>query len=109
MIASPGSRRMRVVETFCWRELRHTWVCAPECTLGLEWIGTWHIELERLSCPCGVRAVLGSRSSFGSTFKKGGTMNTKRVAMLVLLGSMVVVPVAQAQTKHIEMRVEGMT
>jgi hypothetical protein len=36
-------------------------------------------------------------------------MNTKRVALLVLLGSMVVAPIAQAQVKHIEMRVEGMT
>ena len=36
-------------------------------------------------------------------------MNMKRVALLVLLGSMVVVAVAQAQVKHIEMRVEGMT
>ena len=36
-------------------------------------------------------------------------MNPKRVAMLVLLGSLVVVPMAQAQIKHIEMRVEGMT
>jgi hypothetical protein len=36
-------------------------------------------------------------------------MNTKRAALLVLLGSMVVAPVAQAQIKHIEMRVEGMT
>jgi hypothetical protein len=36
-------------------------------------------------------------------------MNTRRIALLVLLGSMVVVPVAQAQIKHIEMRVEGMT
>jgi hypothetical protein len=36
-------------------------------------------------------------------------MKTKRVALLVLLGSMVVVPVAKAQIKHIEMRVEGMT
>jgi hypothetical protein len=36
-------------------------------------------------------------------------MKTKRLAMLVLLGSMVVVPVAKAQVKHIEMRVEGMT
>jgi hypothetical protein len=41
--------------------------------------------------------------------KKEGTMNAKRAAMLVLLASMVVVPVAQAQIKHIEMRVEGMT
>jgi len=36
-------------------------------------------------------------------------MKTKRVALLVLLGSIMVVPVAQAQIKHIEMRVEGMT
>jgi len=36
-------------------------------------------------------------------------MNTKKIALLVLLGSMVVVPVTQAQIKHIEMRVEGMT
>jgi hypothetical protein len=36
-------------------------------------------------------------------------MNRKRIVQLVLLGSMVVVPVAQAQIKHIEMRVEGMT
>jgi hypothetical protein len=39
------------------------------------------------------------------------TMNTKRkrLALLVLLGCMVVMPVAEAQVKHIEMRVEGMT
>jgi hypothetical protein len=36
-------------------------------------------------------------------------MSRKRVALLVLLGSIVVVPIAQAQIKHIEMRVEGMT
>ena len=36
-------------------------------------------------------------------------MNTKRVALLVLLGSTVLVPMVQAQVKHIEMRVEGMT
>jgi hypothetical protein len=40
--------------------------------------------------------------------RKGGTMNTKKLALLALFGSMVV-PVAQAQIKHIEMRVEGMT
>ena len=44
-----------------------------------------------------------------ASLMKGGTMNTKKLALLVLLGSMVVVPVAQAQIKHIEMRVEGMT
>jgi len=37
-------------------------------------------------------------------------MHRKNFALLVLLGSIiVVVPVAQAQIKHIEMRVEGMT
>lgn len=36
-------------------------------------------------------------------------MKTNRIALLVLLGSIVVVPVAKAQIKHIEMRVEGMT
>ena len=35
-------------------------------------------------------------------------MKTKTIALLVLLGSMLV-PAAQAQIKHIEMRVEGMT
>jgi hypothetical protein len=35
-------------------------------------------------------------------------MNTRKFALVVLLGSMVV-PAAQAQMKHIEMRVEGMT
>jgi hypothetical protein len=36
-------------------------------------------------------------------------MKTKKLAILVLLGSIVVMPVAKAQVKHIEMRVEGMT
>jgi hypothetical protein len=36
-------------------------------------------------------------------------MNTKKLALLVLLSSTLLVPVAQAQIKHIEMRVEGMT
>jgi hypothetical protein len=35
-------------------------------------------------------------------------MKTRKFALLVLLGTMVV-PVVQAQIKHIEMRVEGMT
>jgi hypothetical protein len=36
-------------------------------------------------------------------------MRRKILVNLVLLGSIIVVPVAQAQVKHIEMRVEGMT
>jgi len=35
-------------------------------------------------------------------------MNTTRVALLLLLGC-IMAPVLQAQIKHIEMRVEGMT
>jgi len=35
-------------------------------------------------------------------------MRAKKFALLVLLGSLIG-PVAQAQIKHIEMRVEGMT
>lgn len=35
-------------------------------------------------------------------------MNTKKLLRLALLGS-TFIPVAQAQIKHIEMRVEGMT
>jgi hypothetical protein len=36
-------------------------------------------------------------------------MKTKNLVLLLFLGSVVVVPVAEAQIKHIEMRVEGMT
>src|ERR1017187_10587253 len=101
MTASPGLLRVGAAATCCWLESRHTRACDPECMFGLEWIGMLHIPQVRCSCPCGVTSVSESRSSFGCTFKKGGTMNTKRVALLVLLGSMVVVPVAQAQIKQI--------
>jgi hypothetical protein len=35
-------------------------------------------------------------------------MNTKKLALLAVLASLIV-PMAQAQIRHIEMRVEGMT
>ena len=35
-------------------------------------------------------------------------MNAKKLALLILLGA-VLAPVSQAQIKHIEMRLEGMT
>jgi hypothetical protein len=35
-------------------------------------------------------------------------MNSKRIAILLLLGC-ALAPISQAQIKHIEMRVEGMT
>jgi hypothetical protein len=41
---------------------------------------------------------------------KGGTMNTKKIALLTLFGcALALAPASQAQIKHIEMRVEGMT
>ena len=43
-----------------------------------------------------------------SVSRKGGTMKAKKIALLMLLGC-ALGPVAQAQIKHIEMRVEGMT
>jgi len=36
-------------------------------------------------------------------------VKNKLAIFLVLLGSIVVLPLAKAQVKHIEMRVEGMT
>src|ERR1700686_596330 len=46
MTGSPGLYRTAVVGMFYWQELRHTWACAPECTLGLGWIGTLLIPQE---------------------------------------------------------------
>jgi hypothetical protein len=36
-------------------------------------------------------------------------MNLRKLSLLVLLGSTLVVPLAQAQITHVDMRVEGMT
>ncbi len=36
-------------------------------------------------------------------------MKIRKLSLLVLLGSMLVVPLAQAQITHVDMRVEGMT
>ena len=83
--------------------------CAPECMFGSEWIGMLPIPRAHNSCPFDDTSVSESRSNFAYTFKKGGTMKRETVAALVLLGSMIVAPVAQAQIRHIEMRVEGMT
>jgi hypothetical protein len=68
-----------------------------------------HIQLEHRSCPSTVTSALELHSSSGCIFKgKEGRMNTNKFAQFVLLGAMVVT-LAQAQVKHIEMRVEGMT
>jgi len=60
------------------------------------------------ACPASHQFRNYTAVSFAS-LRKGETMNTKKIALLVLLGSLVVVHAAQAQIKHIEMRVEGMT
>ena len=88
MTASPVSLRAGAAAMCCWPESRHTWACVPECTFGSEWIGTLHIRQAHSSCPCAVTSVLGSRNSFDCIFKKkGGTMNKKQVALLLLFCS----------------------
>src|ERR1700716_3265721 len=109
MTASREFLRLGAVATFCSPESPPTWVCVPECTFGWGWIGTLSTPMAHCLCPSAAASVSESRNSLGCTFKEGGTMNTKRIALLVVLGSIVMGPVAQAQIKHIEMRVEGMT
>jgi hypothetical protein len=36
-------------------------------------------------------------------------MNIRKLSLLVLLGSALAIPLAQAQITHVDMRVEGMT
>jgi hypothetical protein len=36
-------------------------------------------------------------------------MNIRKLSLLVLLGSTLAIPLAQAQITHVDMRVEGMT
>ena len=55
-------------------------------------------------------SALESPGNFGLALnERRETMNTRKVALLALVSSIVFIPVAQAQVKHIEMRVEGMT
>jgi hypothetical protein len=60
------------------------------------------------SCPSVVTSVSELLNSFDFTFERGGTMNGKHLGLLLLAGCLFV-PQLQAQIKHIEMRVEGMT
>ena len=68
----------------------------------------WHIPQGHCLCPCGGTSVLELPSSFVYVSEKGGAMKSKKLAVLLLLGC-VFVPKLEAQIKHIEMRVEGMT
>ena len=92
--------------------------CAPECTSGWARIGASHTRQERSSCRFGVTSVLELRNSSESIFdgdlnldpkfRKEEMMNWKQLALLLLFVSPLV-PQSQAEIKHIEMRVEGMT
>ena len=71
-----------------------------------------------LGAPCECLAFLRGKKSHvrrasldrqTARLSRGGTMNTKKLALLVLLSSSLLVPAAQAQIRHLEMRVEGMT
>jgi hypothetical protein len=67
-----------------------------------------HIPLDPYLCQRGVTLASALHSSSDYIAEKGGTMNQKRLVLLLLAGSLFV-PQLQAQIKHIEMRVEGMT
>src|SRR4029077_12230267 len=107
MTGSRASRRTEAAATFCWPESRRTQGFAPDCTFGSEWIGPLRTPRARCSCLFAAISVSESPSNFGCTYEEGGTMNRKKLVLLILLGSMVVVPAAQAQIKHIDIRVEG--
>src|ERR1700693_2442640 len=97
----------------CSRDSPRTQACGPECIFGLGWTGTWRTRTGRSFFRCGGTSVLESHSNFVCTFGegiegKGGKMK-KRSLLLLALASFIVVRAAQAQIKHIEMRVEGMT
>jgi hypothetical protein len=75
--------------------------------LGADWDSA--ILAGQHSCPSVITLVLGLRSSFGCIVETKEIKMKRAFLMLVLLGSVIVVPAARAQIKHIEMRVEGMT
>jgi hypothetical protein len=58
---------------------------------------------------CAVTSVLVLRNSFEFISKGGNILNIRTLSMLILLGSMLAAPLAQAQITHVNMRVEGMT
>ena len=66
------------------------------------------IRTGHCSCPCVVISVLGLLSSFEYIVEEVGTMTHKGMVLLLLAGTLFV-PQLEAQIKHIEMRVEGMT
>jgi hypothetical protein len=74
---------------------------------GWEWTGTSRIPMVHRLCPCEDISASASLSNFVYIAEKGGTMKRK-FALLILAGCLFV-PQLEAQIKHIEMRVEGMT
>src|SRR5215469_17236923 len=108
MTASQASPRVGVAVMSYWRGSLPTSVCDRECMSGSVWIGTLHIRPEHSSCPFVVTSVSESPNSF-DYICEGRIMNRKYLAQLLLAGCVFVVPSLEAQIRHIEMRVEGMT
>jgi hypothetical protein len=86
---------------------------SPELTFGSGWIGMSSIQTAKCSSPFAATSALESRSNLDFTCcEKEEAMNVKKYAKkfsLLCLLTFVFVPALQAQIKHIEMRVEGMT
>ena len=68
----------------------------------------WFIHGRWRTYPLTVTSVLALQNSFDYIFEKGDGMEIKKCLWLVALVPMMAL-VSQAQIKHIEMRVEGMT
>src|SRR5579872_1956641 len=108
MIALLESHRVEVVEMLHLQELPPTWVCVRECMFGSVRIGMLPIRTAHSSCRFVVTSALALPNSFESIFRKGEIVNSKKLALLLLFVCPLM-PHAQAEIKHIEMRVEGMT
>ena len=84
--------------------------CVRECTFGWARIGMSHTQTAHSLCRSGGASALELRNSFESIFEaqEGGLMTKKQLALLLLFVSPLL-PQTQAEIKHVEMRVEGMT
>jgi hypothetical protein len=83
--------------------------CVRACTCGWAWIGMSHAQQAHSSCRSGGTSALELRNSFESIFEiERRNMSKKQLALLLLFVSPLL-PQTQAEIKHVEMLVEGMT
>jgi len=85
--------------TYCWPESQRMWACAP----GALWLGMdWDVA-HSAGASSSVRRHISfgvTRSVSASLPMKGGTMNTRKLALLFLLASAFVAGIAGADQAH---------